>query len=73
MALLKASDHKAIGWWADTFNLKMAMSTPPIIYFRPKAGGDEVTQHIDTIVGAYKGAMKEQSKEKARLNRGKKR
>ena len=62
MAWLKTSDHQAIAHFAKEHNLKMAMSTPPTIYFKDKKTGEEVKQQLDTIVGIYKGWKEEQAR-----------
>jgi len=65
MAFLKASDHKAIAWWAEERGLKPQLSTPPIIYFKDK-NGNEVSANIASLVPLYKAWKKEQSKNNKR-------
>lgn len=72
MGMLKASDHKAIGWYAQFYGYRMQLSAWPLMRFKDKDGNDVEPVSIEAIVGIYKGQMKEQAKETARLNRGKK-
>jgi hypothetical protein len=65
MPFLKASDHRALAWYAETFKLKLQMSTPPIIYFKNEAG-KEVRGDLFSILNLHK-AHKEENKGKKKV------
>jgi hypothetical protein len=58
---LSAKDLKAINWYIAVHNLKLKLSTPPIMYFKKASTGEEVTVDLTGLVLEYNN-WKEQDK-----------
>ena len=63
---LTANDLKAINWYALNYQLKPEMSSPPVMYFKNRATGEEVKKDLGGITLEYNAWKEEDQKMRAR-------
>lgn len=66
---LSSKDLKAINWYAQQYQLKPQLSTPPTMYFTKRDSGETLKIDLAGIVLEYSAANEEDKKTRAREKR----
>lgn len=62
---LSARQLTALKWYTDTYDLKVQLSRPPLMYFTDRKTKEEKTRDLSAIVTEYEDWNKEDQKRRA--------
>jgi hypothetical protein len=66
---LSAKDYKAISWYAESNQLKVQLSAPPLMYFTRRDTGEEIRVDLQEILLLYHEWNEEDKKARAKQKR----